>query len=243
MWRIVAIEPDPRRVVDGYLDAMDRAADTHGRIIVGGVSIGAAVALQWAADNPDRTVSVLAALPAWTGLGRRRPRSSERAVHRRATALRRLGVGDRCDARVESGVARSRTRALLALSVARSPGWARRGGVVPLTRRERATGGRRSGRHCVGGGRSGSSRVSGAGLGGFTPPRRSRHDDARHDRARPRGSRVHLHQSARGDRIRYHRERLKKILLLTQLLHGRTGFAATRRRGRPCWRCRRSGRC
>ncbi|MBQ7808404.1 MAG: alpha/beta hydrolase, partial [Rhodococcus sp.] len=64
--RIVAIEPDPRRVVDGYLDAMDRAADTHGRIIVGGVSIGAAVALQWAADNPDRTVSVLAALPAWT---------------------------------------------------------------------------------------------------------------------------------------------------------------------------------
>ena len=46
---------------------MDRAADTHGRIIVGGVSIGAAVALQWAADNPDRTVSVLAALPAWTG--------------------------------------------------------------------------------------------------------------------------------------------------------------------------------
>ncbi|KZL30530.1 MULTISPECIES: alpha/beta fold hydrolase [Rhodococcus] len=65
--RIVAIEPDPRRVVDGYLDAMDRAADTHGRIIVGGVSIGAAVALQWAADNPDRTVSVLAALPAWTG--------------------------------------------------------------------------------------------------------------------------------------------------------------------------------
>src|SRR3546814_16950714 len=46
---------------------MDRVADTHGRIIVGGVSIGAAVALQWAADNPDRTVSVLAALPAWTG--------------------------------------------------------------------------------------------------------------------------------------------------------------------------------
>lgn len=65
--RIVAIEPDPRRVVDGYLDAMNRAADAYGRIIVGGVSIGAAVALQWAAANPDRTASVLAALPAWIG--------------------------------------------------------------------------------------------------------------------------------------------------------------------------------
>ena len=64
--RIVAIEPDPRRVVDGYLDAMN-SADTYGRIIVGGVSIGAAVALQWAAANPDRTASVLAALPAWIG--------------------------------------------------------------------------------------------------------------------------------------------------------------------------------
>ncbi|MGC0363752.1 pimeloyl-ACP methyl ester carboxylesterase [Rhodococcus sp. 27YEA15] len=63
----IAVEPDPRRVVAGYLDAMDSAASAHGRIIVGGVSIGAAVALQWAALNPHRTVAVLAALPAWVG--------------------------------------------------------------------------------------------------------------------------------------------------------------------------------
>lgn len=63
---LVAVEPDPRALVAGYLDALDRAA-ADGPILVGGISIGAAVALQWAADHPDRTVGVLAALPAWTG--------------------------------------------------------------------------------------------------------------------------------------------------------------------------------
>lgn len=62
----IAVEPDPRRVVDSYRDAMDRAA-ARGPIIVGGVSIGAAVALEWAAEHPGRVVAVLAALPAWTG--------------------------------------------------------------------------------------------------------------------------------------------------------------------------------
>lgn len=65
--RTVAIEPDPRRVVGSYLDAMDAAATEYGKILVGGVSIGAAVALQWAALNPDKTSGVLAALPPWTG--------------------------------------------------------------------------------------------------------------------------------------------------------------------------------
>ncbi|RVW03500.1 alpha/beta fold hydrolase [Rhodococcus spongiicola] len=63
----VAVEPDPQRVVESYRAAMDRAADIHGRIVVGGVSIGAAVAIEWAAANPDRVAAVLAALPAWTG--------------------------------------------------------------------------------------------------------------------------------------------------------------------------------
>ncbi|CAM2915492.1 AB hydrolase-1 domain-containing protein [Prescottella defluvii] len=62
-----AVEPDPRAIVASYRDAMDRAAHEHGRIVVGGVSIGAAVALAWAADNPGRVAAVLAALPAWTG--------------------------------------------------------------------------------------------------------------------------------------------------------------------------------
>ena len=40
----IAVEPDPLRVVDSYRDAMTRAAEVHDRIIVGGVSIGAASA-------------------------------------------------------------------------------------------------------------------------------------------------------------------------------------------------------
>ncbi|MGO4200153.1 alpha/beta hydrolase [Rhodococcus sp. TAF43] len=62
-----AVEPDPRAVVDSYRDAMDRAAREHGRILVGGVSIGAAVALAWASENPESVGGVMAALPAWTG--------------------------------------------------------------------------------------------------------------------------------------------------------------------------------
>lgn len=63
----IAVEPDPLRVVDSYLAAMDAAATEHGRILVGGVSLGAAVAAQWAAVNPSKVSGVLAALPAWTG--------------------------------------------------------------------------------------------------------------------------------------------------------------------------------
>ncbi|SDC96476.1 alpha/beta fold hydrolase [Rhodococcus tukisamuensis] len=65
--RVIAVEPNPRRVVGSYLDALDEAAAEHGSILAGGVSIGAAVALAWAAEHPSRTAGVLAALPAWTG--------------------------------------------------------------------------------------------------------------------------------------------------------------------------------
>ncbi|MGV0834691.1 alpha/beta fold hydrolase [Mycolicibacterium thermoresistibile] len=58
--------PQPQRLIDGYLDALDGAAET-GPIAVGGVSIGAAVAVRWALTHPDRAVAVLAALPAWSG--------------------------------------------------------------------------------------------------------------------------------------------------------------------------------
>ncbi len=63
---IVAAAPQPRRLIDGYRAALDRAA-RGGPIAVGGVSIGAAVAAAWALEHPDRTVAVLAALPGWTG--------------------------------------------------------------------------------------------------------------------------------------------------------------------------------
>lgn len=62
----IAVDPDPRAVIAGYVAALDEAA-ARGPILVGGVSLGAAVALQWAHDNPTRTLGVLAALPAWTG--------------------------------------------------------------------------------------------------------------------------------------------------------------------------------
>ncbi|MCA2322656.1 alpha/beta hydrolase [Mycobacterium intracellulare] len=64
----VLVNPPPRpdRLIDGYLAALDAAA-REGPIAVGGVSIGAAVAAAWALAHPDRTVAVLAALPAWAG--------------------------------------------------------------------------------------------------------------------------------------------------------------------------------
>lgn len=64
--RLVTPPPQPTRLIDGYLDDLNRAA-AAGPIVVGGVSIGAAVAVAWALQHPDRAVAVLAALPAWTG--------------------------------------------------------------------------------------------------------------------------------------------------------------------------------
>jgi len=64
--RLLAPRPQPTRLIDGYLEALNDAA-RGGPIAVGGVSIGAAVAVAWALQHPDRTVAVLAALPAWTG--------------------------------------------------------------------------------------------------------------------------------------------------------------------------------
>ena len=63
---LVAPPPQPGRLIDGYLSALDEAA-REGPIGVGGVSIGAAVAAAWALAHPDRVVAVLAALPAWAG--------------------------------------------------------------------------------------------------------------------------------------------------------------------------------
>jgi pimeloyl-ACP methyl ester carboxylesterase len=63
---LVTPAPRPDRLIEGYLSALDDAAVT-GPIGVGGVSIGAAVATAWALAHPERTVAVLAALPAWAG--------------------------------------------------------------------------------------------------------------------------------------------------------------------------------
>ncbi len=86
---LVAAAPRPGRLIDGYRAAMDDAARA-GPVAVGGVSIGAAVAAAWALEHPDRTVAVLAALPAWTGA----PGSAPGALAARYSAeqLRRDGL-------------------------------------------------------------------------------------------------------------------------------------------------------
>lgn len=63
----IAVEPDPRRLIASYLDALDDAAQNDGKVLACGISIGAAVALDWAVRHADQTLAVLAALPAWTG--------------------------------------------------------------------------------------------------------------------------------------------------------------------------------
>ena len=89
---VVTVAPEPERLVDGYLRALDRACRQagSGRIAVGGVSLGAALAARWASAHPERTVAVLAALPPWTG----DPGAAPAALSARHTAaqLRRDGL-------------------------------------------------------------------------------------------------------------------------------------------------------
>ncbi|PRC47041.1 hypothetical protein C6A85_87005, partial [Mycobacterium sp. ITM-2017-0098] len=84
--------PQPHRLVTGYREELDNAARAAHPlpIAVGGVSIGAAVALDWALGHPERTVAVLAALPAWTG----EPDAAPAALAARHSAemLRRDGL-------------------------------------------------------------------------------------------------------------------------------------------------------
>jgi pimeloyl-ACP methyl ester carboxylesterase len=63
---VVTPPPEPDRLIDGYCEALDNAARIE-PIAVGGVSIGAAVAVSWALAHAGHAVAVLAALPAWTG--------------------------------------------------------------------------------------------------------------------------------------------------------------------------------
>ncbi|KAA8884716.1 alpha/beta hydrolase [Nocardia colli] len=63
---VVAVQPDPQGVVASYRAALDTAA-AAGPIVVAGISLGAAVAIEWAAERPESTIGVIAALPGWTG--------------------------------------------------------------------------------------------------------------------------------------------------------------------------------
>ncbi len=86
---VVAPPPQPDRLIAGYVSELDDAARI-GAIAVGGVSIGAAVALNWALANPARAVAVLAALPPWTGSPETAP--AAQAARYSADVLRRDGL-------------------------------------------------------------------------------------------------------------------------------------------------------
>lgn len=86
---LVAPVPQPHQLIEGYLAALNEAAG-RGPIVVGGVSIGAAVAAAWALEHPGQTVAVLAALPAWTGPADTAP--AAQAAHYTASELRRDGL-------------------------------------------------------------------------------------------------------------------------------------------------------
>lgn len=86
---VVTPAPRPDQLIDGYVTALDDAA-RHGAIAVGGVSIGAAVALNWALAHPTLAVAVLAALPPWTGSPESAP--AAHAARYSADVLRRDGL-------------------------------------------------------------------------------------------------------------------------------------------------------
>ncbi|WP_432278190.1 alpha/beta fold hydrolase [Nocardia carnea] len=64
---LIAVDPEPGAVIAGYLAALDTAA-ARGPVLAAGISLGAAVALEWAGRRAAEDVAgVIAALPAWTG--------------------------------------------------------------------------------------------------------------------------------------------------------------------------------
>ena len=86
---LVTPAPQPGRLIEAYLEALDDGA-RDGPIAVGGVSIGAVVAVAWALDHPRDTVAVLVALPPWTGPSDNAPAAL--AARHTADQLRRNGL-------------------------------------------------------------------------------------------------------------------------------------------------------
>jgi pimeloyl-ACP methyl ester carboxylesterase len=68
--RLHLVTPAPRhgsRLAEHHLDSLDEAADRYGSIVVGGISLGAHLAAEWAAANPERCAGLLVAMPGWYG--------------------------------------------------------------------------------------------------------------------------------------------------------------------------------
>ncbi|MFT4395829.1 alpha/beta hydrolase [Gordonia lacunae] len=87
---LIALEPTTS-LIDGHRRGLEGAARTHRSILVGGVSIGAAIALDWALrDGGQRCSGVLAALPAWSGDAHAAPAAASALAT--AEALERDGL-------------------------------------------------------------------------------------------------------------------------------------------------------
>lgn len=66
---LLAVPPKPGKdLVSEHLKALDEAS-AHGRIVVGGISLGAHLAAEWALAHPQCCAGVLLAMPAWHGPG------------------------------------------------------------------------------------------------------------------------------------------------------------------------------
>jgi pimeloyl-ACP methyl ester carboxylesterase len=66
--RLVAPRPHPGgELAERQLADLDAAADRYGPIVVGGISLGAHVAAEWAAARPSDCAGLLLALPGWYG--------------------------------------------------------------------------------------------------------------------------------------------------------------------------------
>ncbi|MGC7098908.1 alpha/beta fold hydrolase [Amycolatopsis lurida] len=61
--------PEGTALIEGYLAAFEAtAAVVEGKLLVGGVSLGAHLAAEWALRHPERCSGLLLALPAWNGV-------------------------------------------------------------------------------------------------------------------------------------------------------------------------------
>lgn len=66
--RLVAPRPCPGpELAEHQLAALDETAGRDGPIVVGGISLGAHVAAEWAATRPGRCAGLLLAMPGWCG--------------------------------------------------------------------------------------------------------------------------------------------------------------------------------
>lgn len=87
-----------RTLAEEYLRELDRAA-RNGPVLVGGISLGAHLATEWALRDPRRCAGLLLALPGWSGRTGEAPAAL--AARASADAVSRYGMRAALDAATE----------------------------------------------------------------------------------------------------------------------------------------------